>query len=226
LNGCEEESLITRRRKTEWFVERDGEVRGPYTKEKLQAFARRGVIRPGDSVRQGARGNPISASDVTGLFPFTSTRSDGPLAEPASKPQVVNEPSVDREPLSAVTPVAKAALLAGAREERRRIAQVSLPQLYLELGKAIHSAPEYQNAFPRLCAEIDESFHRVRALKRARPAARSRSNGRPISAVGNSRNAGAAAAILEKLSGQFRSMGKSAYERDGLASGPSASDDY
>jgi hypothetical protein len=115
-----------------------------------------------------------------------------------------------------------AALLSAKRTERLQITQVSLPQSYLDLGKAIHAARQYRNTFPELYAKIDEVFQRIRELKQARPADDlAGSSGRAKAVAATSRNSAAAKVLFAKLADQFRLLGKAAFEKAGQSSGPS-----
>jgi GYF domain 2 len=199
----------------EWFVERPGGVRGPYTGDKLQALAERGELGPDDLIRQGMDGRLILAAKLKGLFPREPILSDESPARPAPPTPVADEASVEAPPAE------EAVLFTAKRTERLQLTQVALPQAYLDLGKAIHSTQQYGDAFPRLYAKIDQSFQRIRELKQPKPADKSvGSNGRVRLGGATARNAAAANAVFRKLADQFRLLGKAAYEKDGPASGP------
>jgi hypothetical protein len=228
---------------TGWFVERQGGVRGPYTRDELKALGQRGQVKPDDFIRHGLNGRPVPAPNFKGLFPSTPTRSDEPPAESAPPTPNADEPSgaddasaaAERSvadessftvppftvppfkvPPYSVPPSEEEALLTAKRRERLRIAQFCLPQSYLDLGKAVHSAQTHQNIFPGLHAQIDASFHRIRGARSTDDS----SSGRPKLVAATPRNAAAAKPVFHKLAGQFRSLGKAAFEKDGQASGP------
>jgi hypothetical protein len=235
---------------TEWFLERHGGVRGPYTADKLQALVQRGEVRPDDLIRQGMDGRPVPASKVKGLFPSTPIRSAQPPAKSTPTIPVANATSVEVRPAEdvALNSTAKtkgdrrknasakvrvmvnrlatdsraAALLTAKRTDRLRVTQVSLPQAYRDLGKAIHSAQQHRSTFPDLYAEIDESLQRIQELRQVRPAKETEGfSGRAKAVAATARNAAAAKAVSLKLAGQFRSLGEAVYEKDGQSSGPS-----
>lgn len=235
---------------TEWFIERKTGVAGPYTAAKLQALAQRGEVTPDDFIRQGMDGRPVPASKVKGLFPSTPIRSEQPPAKSPPTIPVANETSVEVPPAEdaasnsttkakedrlknasakvqmvvnrLVTDSRAAARLTAKRTERLRITQVSLPQAYRDLGKAIHSAQQYRDTFPDLYADIDESLQRIQEFKQARPANETDGfSGRAKAVAATARNAAAAKAVSLKLAGQLRSLGEAAYEKDGQSSGHS-----
>ena len=55
---------------SEWYVRTGDSVGGPYSKQQLTAFAKKGRISPTTPVRHGEAGAWRSACDVPGLFPW------------------------------------------------------------------------------------------------------------------------------------------------------------
>ena len=58
----------------EWFVQRQGELAGPYTARTLRLLAAEGTLDASDLVRKGANGNPVPAARLKGLFDALETR--------------------------------------------------------------------------------------------------------------------------------------------------------
>ena len=75
-----------------WFVDRDGQERGPFTGQQLKAMATKGEVLPSDLVRRDDTTDWRLASSVKGLFepveaPKTTTPPPLPAKEPKGNPQ-------------------------------------------------------------------------------------------------------------------------------------------
>lgn len=114
-----------------------------------------------------------------------------------------------------------AAQLAAKQAERAKINQLTLPNAYGVLGKAIYAAQKYQNEFADIYAEIDEGHQRVKALKEVNPAPSTRTLSEGAkSAAARLRDSVAAKALAAKVAIQLRALGEAAYKTDGQLSGP------
>ena len=66
---------------SQWYYEKNGEKRGPFTADELRSHASQGQFAPTDLVHRDGMEKPIPASKVKGLFPAPEKIS--PLPKPA-----------------------------------------------------------------------------------------------------------------------------------------------
>jgi hypothetical protein len=65
---------------TEWFVEKAGELHGPFSSERLKELVGQGKLQSDDDVRKGRDGKVMPAGSVKGLFENNSPKSESVIS--------------------------------------------------------------------------------------------------------------------------------------------------
>ena len=74
---------------SEWFYQKNGVWRGPFTAKNLRALADVGVIHNDSPVRKGTDGKPVQAFEVKGLF--DDPEPDSPLKAKSNDSRGITE---------------------------------------------------------------------------------------------------------------------------------------
>ena len=75
----------------ELYLDRNGEISGPYSPEELKQLAQAGGIDESDFIRKGEDGKPVRAARVKGLFGTARTED-----LPSQEQQETEEPERER----------------------------------------------------------------------------------------------------------------------------------
>src|SRR5579871_3888523 len=81
----------------ELFIERNGELDGPYSPEQIKGMANRGQVSKADRLRKGKEGKPVRAGNIKGLFPEVIRQGQAPEPE---EEQTEEERNISAELLS------------------------------------------------------------------------------------------------------------------------------
>ena len=116
-----------------------------------------------------------------------------------------------------------AAQIAVKQAERLKINQVTLPNVYLALGKDIHAAGRYRDEFADLYAKVDEILGRILNLRQTQSVPSDQPQkliNRAKAAAEHASDLTKAKALDMKVTSIFRELGKKTFEKHKESSGP------
>ncbi len=98
-----------------WYLDRDGQIAGPYSIEELRYLRDRGMLTARDELRDGPAGSPLSAGSLADLFPEKSPATANDATERPADAQGNHAGSAPRRSAQPAAAPAPPPHLPGAR---------------------------------------------------------------------------------------------------------------
>jgi hypothetical protein len=203
----------------EWYYGQHDQQLGPVSIDELKALAAAGQLARTDIVWTEGFDDWIPAAEVEGLFPLPASppqqaTTPKPTPPPIHEPQGSQSPDAPTESkfkasLSALKANMKSAgQLVANQAKRTKIAQVTLPSAYRELGRRVYESGPYRDEFPEQYGLLDDFEAKLEPTEEGKGLAAS------------AKSAVNMKVLKSKQSRALATLGRIAYEKHGQAAGP------
>lgn len=206
-----------------WHYSRDGARRGPVSSRDLQALATRGDLLPTDLIWKEGMKDWVRADRSSVVFPSSSTDPSPSSATCGNTlpTDVVTATPPTIQPSTRATLTSAGSLIA-KKTERTKLATVTIPRAYAELGKTVYKDAGKRGAFTSLFEQLDSLLAQRKKIHndaKARPPASTFAD-KAKQVANDATDLAKTKALDLKIHQAFASLGESAYTQVGADVGP------
>jgi|GEM_PF-2533378 len=211
----------------EWHYAKNGERFGPVTTGKLKQLASSGELSASDLVWREGWADWKRAETLKGLLDAAQTAKQTPppiptASGPKSQPTTANVADTVKSDLNdLVSSTKKAKNLAVAHTRRTQLTKMSLPKVYLALGRDVFANERFREEFSDLYQQIaakNDEIAKVSASNKERPEATD-FKGKLQSGAANLMAQGQSAKLGFQRDTLVRELGKKAFDSHGAEAG-------
>jgi len=211
----------------EWYYTKGNQQFGPITAAELKVLAFSGQISPSDLIWNEQWPDWRAAGTIKGFFPAEPQTKQTPppiptASGPKSQPTTANVADTVKSDLNdLVSSTKKAKNLAVAHTRRTQLTKMSLPKVYLALGRDVFANERFREEFSDLYQQIaakNDEIAKVSASNKERPEATD-FKGKLQSGAANLMAQGQSAKLGFQRDTLVRELGKKAFDSHGAEAG-------